>query len=300
MFECSVNTPACFAVVDEKTFLVGESGKPALRQLDYTGKCLQTVPLPEEPLCVAVAKSGQLFAGRYVVASKNSIAVYTPDGKNEKTFKLPDSEIQNDKTKSNIRSLIIADDSFYAADSGWRSIYRFDADGNVLSTFGKKTADSETSQSTAPPFDGFVVYAAPITMTLSPKTGLLHIANPGRHRVETFTPDGIYEPALSWGEATGGLDGFVGCCNPADIVALPDGRIMTVEKSVLRIKIFKTDRQLDCVVAGPGILEHYPKQISQRPRIEPGEHYLLADILPDERIAVFDLNWNLCRIFVRR
>jgi len=146
-------------------------------------------------------------------------------------------------------------------------------------------------------FPGFIVYAAPITMTFSQKSGLLYIANPGRHRVEVFTQDGIYQPELSWGEPSGRLEGFAACCNPIGLAVLDDGRILTVEKGVSRIKIYRTDGTLDTVVAGADILDHSPSGLTQRTPLEPGGRYFSAVLLSDGRIAVFDFE-GFIRIFV--
>jgi hypothetical protein len=62
------------------------------------------------------------------------------------------------------------------------------------------------------------------------------------------------------------------------------------------------DRQLDCVVAGPGILDHYPAGLTdrERPNAEPNSRYLAADVLSDDRIAVFDFDGMVIRIFTEK
>jgi hypothetical protein len=47
------------------------------------------------------------------------------------------------------------------------------------------------------------------------------------------------------------IDGFCGCCNPTDIAVLPDGRVVTAEKGIPRVKILDRDGTLSCVVATP-------------------------------------------------
>jgi hypothetical protein len=79
--------------------------------------------------------------------------------------------------------------------------------------------------------------------------GLVWVSNPGRHRVESYTPDG--EPRFAWGKPSASIDGFCGCCNPTGIALLPDGRCVTFEKGLPRVKVFSREGRLDCVVAGP-------------------------------------------------
>jgi hypothetical protein len=123
---------------------------------------------------------------------------------------------------------------------------------------------------------------------------LLYITNPGKHRIEVFTQNGMYKPELSWGEPSGNLGGFVGCCNPIGVAVLNDGRILTVEKSISRIKVFKPSGELDCVVAGPSVLDQMPPE---RKRTLKPDRYFAATILSEGRIAVFDFDGQRIRIF---
>ena len=79
--------------------------------------------------------------------------------------------------------------------------------------------------------------------------GNLWVANPGRHQLELYTPAG--ELLRSFGQSGNAIDQFLGCCNPSDFALLSDGRIVTAEKGVPRVKVFKDDGHLQTVVAGP-------------------------------------------------
>jgi len=217
-----------------------------------------------------------------------------------------------------LRSIVLTPDYLFAADTGKRCIYRLNME-NAHSIIDRELRfESSIAQFKpdynlmfgSPPgmhmhfewmrkdidvFDGFVVYAAPITMTFSTHSGLLYIANPGRHRVDVFTQDGIYQPELSFGEPSGRLEGFPACCNPIGLAVLDDGRILTVEKGISRIKIYRTDGTLDTVVAGPDVLDNLPPEMKRTP-LEPGGRYFSAVPLTEERIAVFDYE-GLIRTF---
>jgi hypothetical protein len=80
------------------------------------------------------------------------------------------------------------------------------------------------------------------------KDGLLRVNNPGRHRVEIYTAEGDLE--LSWGKATVGIEGFCGCCNPTALGLLADGRCITCEKGLPRVKVIRQRGAFECVVAG--------------------------------------------------
>jgi hypothetical protein len=268
-----VKEPAmCFAVQDDSTFIVGTAEPPVLHFFDDQGTPLRTMKLPEEPRAIVYSDKGIV-----VVAHPQLIAAYTTDGDSVASWALPDE-------KSDVRSLVLTPDYLFAADTGKRCIYRFERDGKrddglVLTFRG-----------------GFVVYAAPMTMTFSPGDGLLYITNPGKHRIEVFTQDGEHKPELSWGHGSTTLDGFAGCCNPIALAALDDGRVLTVEKAISRVKIFGTDRKLDCVVAGPQVLDVPPPGASGRLPIKPGRQFT-AMPLSDGRIAVFDFEFAAIRFF---
>ena len=47
------------------------------------------------------------------------------------------------------------------------------------------------------------------------------------------------------------IDAFCGCCNPIGLAVLPDGRCVTAEKGLPRVKVFAADGRLESVVAPP-------------------------------------------------
>jgi hypothetical protein len=67
--------------------------------------------------------------------------------------------------------------------------------------------------------------------------------------MEAYTFEGDFE--LAWGEASMGIEGFCGCCNPVNFSLLPDGRFVTSEKGLPRIKVYEADGAFAGVVAGP-------------------------------------------------
>ena len=268
VFQCPIEGKAtCFAVQNDSTFIVGTADPPALkffhnfRALDNFGAFMRKVDLPEEPRAIVCNKEGKIF-----IAHPHHIAVHSADGYWETSWKQYDD-------KSDIRSLVSTPKYLFAADTGNRSVQRWSFDGNHDLTFG----------------EDFVVYASPIVMTYSPTTNFLYVANPGRHRVDVFTQDGIYQPELSFGEPSASFSGFAGCCNPIGLAVLDDGRILTVEKAVSRVKIFKTNGQLDCVVAGYDILEDT--------FLKPNQRYFAIAVLSDGSIAVFDFDCAVMHVF---
>ena len=308
----------CFALGGDSAFVVGSADPPRLSFFDETGTLLRTIDLPVEPKAIACGTPDTLFTDKIVVAHPNSIVVYTAEGEPVqplwehvglhtisgstwiRPFPLLGTGVLGSEGLVDIKSLVLTQDYLFAADSGNRLVYRFEDQVQWwnVSRIGVGTGFSEVDFDwLETSFDGFVVYAAPITMTYCSQNDLLYIANPGRHRVDVFTQDGVYRPDLSWGEPSGSLSGFAGCCNPIDLAVLDDGRILTVEKGISRVKVYRTDGGLDTVAAGSDILDRFPSALSERRPLEPGGRYCSAVPLSEGRIAVFDFDYATVRIF---
>lgn len=153
--------------------------------------------------------------------------------------------------RQKLRSARLGDDTFltaigvlegtlYLADAGRREILMCDRrTGEVIGRFGRRDE---------PPGAPGLVVPSPY-LDLAVGAGRLHVANPGRLRVETYTLDGRYESA--WGGPGMAVDRFCGCCNPVYFVRLPDGRFLTSEKGLARINVYGAAGEFQGAVAGP-------------------------------------------------
>ncbi len=74
---------------------------------------------------------------------------------------------------------------------------------------------------------------------------------------------------------------FFGCCNPAHFAVLSDGRFVTAEKGLPRIKIYSPQGKFECVVAGQ---EQFPS--------------IAADLAVDNHDRILVLDSNKSRILV--
>ena len=75
------------------------------------------------------------------------------------------------------------------------------------------------------------------------------MVNPGLHALENYTPEGNLRE--HWQNTGVNIEGFSGCCNPAHFTFLPDGKFVTSEKGLVRIKIYKPSGEFLGVVAPP-------------------------------------------------
>jgi hypothetical protein len=176
--------------------------------------------------CAAIAADGTLFVGLV-----DRIAVFDASGKRQ-----PDWPVPGPKTW--LTGLAVTEKELFAADSGQRLVWRFDRSGKTLARIGVKDTDRGVP--------GIVLPSPFLDVRLHPD-GLLRLNNTGRHRIEAYTLDGDFEHA--WGEASAAISGFSGCCNPIAFAHLPDGRTVTCEKGLPRVKVYR-DGLLESVVAG--------------------------------------------------
>jgi len=81
----------------------------------------------------------------------------------------------------------------------------------------------------------------------------LWASNPGLHLLQNYDENGKLN--TQWGETSIRLEGFAGCCNPVDFAILPDGKFVTYEKGMDRIKIYDRTGVFECVVSAPTTID---------------------------------------------
>lgn len=170
--------------------------------------------------------------GTVVVALRNRVTFLDPAGARRDTWEIG-------SPKSWFSGLAVTEHDVWIADAGERVIWHHDRTGKRLGRIGAKDAERN--------IPGFVVPSPFLDVRLHPD-GLLRVNNPGRHRVEAYTTGGDLE--LVWGQPSAGIAGFCGCCNPISLASLPDGRTVTCEKGLPRVKIYAADGTFESVVAG--------------------------------------------------
>jgi len=189
--------------------------------LDHAGEELRRIELTDEPRCVAVADA-------VYVGFLNRIVVYGLDGAKK-------AEWETLGEQAYLTGLAILDGEIFASDYGQRVVWRFDAAGKMR---GRISSPSKS--------DGFV-FPSP-TFDVTAGDDRLWVINSGRHRVEQYSPEG--QRGTVWGRSSMELDGFSGCCNPTHIALMPDGRFVTTEKGLPRVKVYAADGTFAALVAG--------------------------------------------------
>ncbi len=242
--------------------------------VDLAGTLEATLSLNDVARCAIAGEDGLVYA-----ATRNRVVVFEAGGREKLSWEVPGP-------KAWVSALALVGDSVLAADSGNRVIWRFDLSGKVLGRIGEKDQERE--------IPGFVV-PSPYLDVEPGKDGLLRVNNPGRHRVELYTLEGDLE--LFWGKASAGVGGFCGCCNPIAVAALPDGRCITCEKGLPRVKIFALDGAFEGVVAGPESFPQNARIGSGRNPVDGTLGGLDATVDARGRVYVLDLVASEVQIF---
>jgi len=248
-------------------------GDAAVRIYDKAGALEGEVKLDGEPRCLAVADDGTVYAGVRRQAGDrltDRVEVYGPDGARRAAW-------DSFGPRSRLTSIALGPENVYVADAGERLILECSPAGKVLRRIGAK--DPEAAD------EGFKI-PSPYFDVAVDKQGVIWAANTGRRRVEAYSPeDGCR--GFTWGKSSAAIDGFFGCCNPADFAIAPDGRFVTSEKGLLRVKVYSPQGQFESVVAPPSA---FAKEVPA------------LDLAVDSagRVLVLDPVARKVRIFVRR
>lgn len=190
------------------------------------------IPTPVAARGVAVAEDGSVF-----VALRDHVRHYDTKGRLLATWDALAG-------KPFLSGLAVNARAVFVADSGNRVIHRYDRDGKLVNRIGERDPARNVP--------GLVLPSPFLDVEIAPD-GLLRVNNPGRHRVEYYTPEGHLE--LFWGRPSIAIDGFCGCCNPVGLAMLPDGRHVTCEKGLPRVKVYSAEGKFESVVAAPDFFQ---------------------------------------------
>ena len=196
--------------------------------LNERGGLLRDIAAGGPVRSITVASDGTIHAG-----VKDHIEVFDPRGKRIATWDTP-------KGRPLFTGISVTENDVFVADAGNRIVWRYNRAGKVLRRIGDK--DSARN------IPGFVI-PSPFFDVEAGADGLLRVANPGRRRIETYTFDGDLE--LAWGKSGAAIEAFCGCCNPCNLSVRADGRVVTCEKGLPRVKVFSATGEFEGVVAGP-------------------------------------------------
>ena len=187
-----------------------------------------------------------------------------------------------------LTSLAVAVDDIFVCDAASRQVWHF---SRTVSWQGKLVKPDPARQRPASSFP------VPFSTCALGADGLLHIANPGAQQITMYSFQGDLGGA--WGTAGSRLSDFFGCCNPAHFALLPDGRFVTSEKGIPRIKVYSPQGKFECVVASPQQLAGEDGQLAD-PRQAADRRVFDVAVDRQGRVLVLDPLACSVRIYVVR
>ena len=257
--------------VDGRIYVAGDK---AVEIFEKSGISSGRIEIAGAPRCLTVADDGKIYIG-----VGDHVEVYDGRGKRLASW-------GSLGEKAVLTSIAVFKEDVFAADAGNRSVVRYDTAGKVVNYIGKKDPDRNVP--------GFVVPSPYFDLAVS-KDGLLRVVNTGRRRIEAYTFDGDFE--FSWGEASTGVKGFCGCCNPVNFAILPNGGFVTCEKGLVRVKVYDSGGIFAGVVAGPEqLVKGGVCRVCEFPAESQASGFDVA-VDGDGRIFVLDTIKNVVRIF---
>jgi hypothetical protein len=198
-------------------------GDTAVRTFDRSGHAERRWNTALPPWSVAVDPRGRVYVGE-----EGQIEIFEPNGRLTDTWR-------HASRLGRVTAIGFADGDILAGDAASRVIRRYDANGTFVNDIGANNR-----------MQGFLIPNGVVQFGVD-ANGIVHAANPGKHRIERYTRDGRL---LGHVGRFDGNDpsGFGGCCNPTNI-AIAGGRIYVTEKADPRAKVYSFDGELLAVIA---------------------------------------------------
>ena len=259
------------ALALDKNSTIYIAGDNEVQVFDKSLHKVSSIKLDSSANCIAVFDD-LLYAG-----IGNHVEVYSLSGTKLKRWFAYNA-------KSYITSIAVNESSVYVADAGNRLVYLYDGKGNLQNVIGKKDKSRG--------IDGFIIPSLYFDLAIGPDNELW-IVNPGKHEITNFNEKGDFR--TSWGVPSMQSNGFAGCCNPIHFCFLPDGKFVTCEKGLDRIKIHDQSGKFECFVA---ILSEPNTQALNNCSIGARIHDVAAD--SNGAIYVLDGSTKLVRIFEKK
>lgn len=212
------------AVSAGKTLGLGDG---EIRIFDAGGSLLRSWKAPEKTSCVAAGPDGRVYLG-----AGGRVEIFDSAGNHAGGFAAGDAN-----RPAVITAVKAWQKEILVADAGAYLIRRFTLDGKQTGLIG---ARSKTGK--------FILPNRSLDLDVNAQ-GVVFATDTGRHQVTAWALDGA--PLSSFGKFGMTNPGdFVGCCNPVNLAVTPDGKVVTAEKMVARVKVYESGGRLLAVI-GP-------------------------------------------------
>jgi sugar lactone lactonase YvrE len=206
---------------EDRIYAAGDS---TLQRFGRNGEPLGAWPTSRPGHSVAVDRAGRVWVGEYGQAE-----IFSAEGKLLETRRDPGR-------LGLVTAIGFGGDDVFLGDAIARCIHRYDREGRFLNDIGDRHRKG-----------GFDIPNGVVDFAVDAQ-GVLHVPNPGLHRVERYDASGTL---LGRFGRFDGLDpqGFPGCCNPTNLAVDSAGRVVVTEKAGPRAKVYDAEGALLAVVA---------------------------------------------------
>ncbi len=207
-------------------------GDGEVRFLDSSGALMRAWRAGNDATCLAVSPDERVLVG-----AGDQVRVFDPDGK-----QLGRVAVGAMGRPPGITAIRVFKGELLVADATARLIRRFDLAGKQLGIVGDKSKAGS-----------FILPNRSLDFDVG-TTGVIRATDSGRHQVTAWSLDGT--PQGSFGRfGMSNPEDFVGCCNPVNLALTPDGKVVTAEKMIARVKVFEPDGRLLALI-GPENFDH--------------------------------------------
>jgi hypothetical protein len=205
---------------EDRLLAVGDS---EVKIFDSSGQLESRWSTSQPGFSVAVGQNG------VYVGQEGQLEIYELSGKLLDTWRDPER-------LGRVTAIGLLQDHVLIADSADRCIRRYDDRGQFLNDIGKDNR-----------MKGFLIPNGAVDFALD-SHGIIHAANPGKHRVERYTPEGeLLGHFGRWDYQN--PQGFPGCCNPTNVTVSDLGLVYVTEKAGPRAKVYDAEGELLAVIA---------------------------------------------------
>ena len=199
-------------------------GDSVVKVFEPEGALLRQWTTGQPGECVAVDDENRVWVGQ-----NEQVEIFSPEGERVDAWRDPGR-------LGLVTAVGFGGGDVFLADATARWIRRYGSDGSFVNNIGDQHRKG-----------GFHIPNGVVDFAVD-DAGVLHVANPGLHRVERYSPDGTL---LGRFGRFDGQDpaGFPGCCNPTNVAVSEQGHVYVTEKAGPRAKVYDAEGGLLAVIA---------------------------------------------------
>lgn len=211
------------------------AGNSEVKVFDAVGALKRRWLTARPALSVALAEDGSIYVGEF-----GQIEIFDRGGKLIRTWR-------DERMLGLATQIGFLPDGILVGDASDRAIRHFDKKGEFRNNIGKNN-----------PVNGLLIPNGVVSFSVDAQ-GIIHAANPGKHRVERYHAAGDLLGHIGRFDGVN-PEGFGGCCNPTNVTVRD--AIYVTEKAGPRAKVYDWAGKLMTVIAAGNVFDANCKNMS--------------------------------------